>query len=74
MKTTISHAKNLKDDDTLILLVKKGDDLTPYGFSKEELEYIKEELGKKEKKLVTINQYKRWIFVQPLKEKKEFYQ
>jgi leucyl aminopeptidase len=62
MKTIIKKKQAFSTNDNLILLCNKESDLSKYSISSDELNYIKNE-QKKDKEIITINQYKRLILV-----------
>ena len=69
MKTLIKKKTTISDKDNLILLCDKKSKLSDFNFSKQELNFIKQE-QKEKKEIVTINQYERKIIVvNPKKEK-----
>ena len=69
MKTLIKKKTTISDKDNLILLCDKKSRLSDFNFSKQELNFIKQE-QKEKKEIVTINQYERKIIVvNPKKEK-----
>jgi len=69
MKTLIKKKTTISDKDNLILLCDKKSKLSDFNFSKQELNFIKQE-QKEKKEIVAINQYERKIIVvNPKKEK-----
>lgn len=73
MNTTIKKSSSVIPGQSIIVLAKAEDKFTSLGLSKEEVSYIEKEIKKKEKKLVIINQYSRWVFIQLIEKKKEEY-
>lgn len=57
----IRRSTTLPTSGNLVLIASKPADLEKSGFSKEELSYIRTEKERNEKKIIYINQYKRWI-------------
>ncbi|HEX8516323.1 MAG TPA: leucyl aminopeptidase [Bacteroidia bacterium] len=60
----ISKISVINNSESLVLLCGKSSDLNNYGFSKEELGFIKNEINVKEKKSVVINQFSRHVIIQ----------
>jgi leucyl aminopeptidase len=69
--TLITKKATINNNDTLVLLCTKNYNFNNNGFSKSEIEFIKNELTKNDKKHIFINQYNRCVFIQIIEEKKE---
>lgn len=74
MNSTIRKTNNISPESNLVVLAKNNTKFKNYNFSKQEQSYIEKELTKKDKKLIVINQYTRFVFIQKVDEKKELYQ
>lgn len=72
--TAILKKNSINPADNLILLCRKNSSFNNYGLNKAEIDFIKNEISKKDKKTVWINQLNRWIVVQLIEEQKEKYQ
>jgi len=71
----ISLVKKVPDNEHLIILGKKDSQFDIHIQNNEEKIYLKNALQDNNKKLITINQYKRWVFIHILEEdKKPFHQ
>ena len=68
--TKISGSKSVSNQENIVIVANKKTDLKKFGFSKEELVFIKESTGKKEHKSVMINQYKRVVYLELIDEDK----
>ena len=69
MKTLIKKKTTISNTNNLIILCNPNINLSDFKITKEELQYIKKK-QQKEKEIVSINQYKRHIFlILPKKEK-----
>ncbi|UPT67575.1 MAG: leucyl aminopeptidase family protein [Sphingobacteriales bacterium JAD_PAG50586_3] len=68
-KTAAAGAKN-----NIVLLATGKTKFDGFGFSKEELSYLRQQLEDGKTRLVALNQYKRWVYVQLVDKKKEEYQ
>ena len=62
MKTIIKNKNSFSKNDNLVILYKKISDLTKLNISSKELKYIKQKIKKKEK-IITINQYSRFLII-----------
>jgi leucyl aminopeptidase len=71
--TTISQKTTINNSETLVLLCNKNKSISGYGLTKTELEFIKNEIDKKEKKFIHVQQGKRSIFIQLIDAKAELY-
>ncbi len=71
--TTISQKTTINATENSIVLCSKNSNFKNYGLSKAEIDYIKNEITKKEKKFVHINQLNRSVFIQITEAKKELY-
>jgi leucyl aminopeptidase len=71
--TTISKKSALNNNDSIVLLCGKGSNLNNYGLSKEEIDFIKNEINTKDRKSIQINQLKRYVIIQIIDNKKEKY-
>lgn len=69
--TTISQKSTISNSESIILLCKKNCDFNNYGLSKAEIDFIKNEITKKEKFFISINQLNRFVFIQVIDDKKE---
>lgn len=65
-KTASAGAKN-----NVVLLATGKSKFDGFGFSKDELGYIRRQLSDDKTKMVVINQFKRWVYVQLVEKKKE---
>jgi len=63
----ISLVKKVPDNEHLIIIGKKDSPFENYIQNNEEKTYLQNNLNDK-KKLITINQYKRWVFIQMIEE------
>ena len=72
--TQINKSSKVSEKNSLVLIGNKKNSFANNGLSKSEKEYIKKALEEDDKKVVLINQYKRWIYVVLLPKKKEDYQ
>jgi leucyl aminopeptidase len=68
--TTLKKTKAVSANDNLIILCKKNTKLATSGLSVSEVEFVQNEFAL-DKKLVVINQFRRFVFVQQLEEKKQ---
>lgn len=69
--TTISKKSALNNSENLVLLCGKASNLNNYGLTKEEIDFVKNEINTKEKKWLCINQLKRYVIIQLIDNKKE---
>jgi leucyl aminopeptidase len=69
--TLITKKATINNNDTLVLLCTKNYNFNNNGFSKSEIQFIKNELSTNDKKHVFINQYNRYVFIQIIDSKKE---
>ena len=69
--TTISKKSELSNTESIILLCKKNSVFNSYGLKKDEIDFIKDEIVKKEKFCICLNQLSRFVFIQVIDEKKE---
>ncbi|MCW3083556.1 MAG: peptidase [Bacteroidetes bacterium] len=69
--TTISKKSTINNNESVVLLCGKSSNLTNYGLSKAEIDFVKTEMGAKEKKCVVINQLSRYVFIQLMEVKKD---
>ena len=69
--TTISKKSAISNTENIILLCEKNSSLNNYGLSKAEIDFIKNEIIKKEKFFISINQLSRFVFIQVIDAKKE---
>lgn len=72
--TNISKKSAINNNDHMVLLCSKNNSFTKYGFSKAEIDYIKNEIKIKEKKVVCLNQLNRIVMIQLIDVKKDKYQ
>jgi leucyl aminopeptidase len=72
--TSISKKSVINNGDNLVILCNKNSNLSNYGLSKAELDFIKNEITKKDKKQICINQFQRLVIVQLIDVQKENYQ
>lgn len=70
MEIKIKIADEISDEQNLLLLISSVNELQKYKLSTKEIGFIKSSL-KNKNTFSSINQYKRWIFVQMVPEKKE---
>src|SRR6266496_1215397 len=69
--TTISKKSILNNAESIVLLCGKNNSFNNYGLSKAEIDFIKNEISKKEKKFIYINQLNRLVLIQVIEVKKE---
>ncbi len=69
--TTISKKSTINNNESVVLLCGKSSNLTNYGLSKAEIDFVKTEIGAKEKKCTVINQLSRYVFIQLMESKKD---
>jgi leucyl aminopeptidase len=69
--TLITKKATINNNEHIVLLCTKNYNFNNNGFSKSEIEFIKNELTKNDKKHIFINQYNRYVFIQIIEEKKE---
>jgi len=69
MEIKLNKIESLSFEKDLLIIATSVKDLKDYGLSKIELDFVKKRL-KDKNNFITINQYKRWIFIQILPEKK----
>ncbi|MFA6924618.1 MAG: leucyl aminopeptidase family protein [Bacteroidales bacterium] len=72
MSIAISKIAEIPAKESFVLLINKETDIYQYEFSTNELHFIKEQI-EKNKKAVSINQYKRWIFINVIETEKDEY-
>jgi len=70
MYSILEKIKQTKSSDHIILLITKAETLNKYGFSKEEISFVKTQKEKNEKKLLIFNRISRWVFVQFIDQEK----
>jgi len=70
MKIKIKKTKTINDKVDTLLVCTSVNDLKEFDLSKEELDFVKKSV-KNKANLVAVNQYKRWLFIQILPEKKK---
>jgi leucyl aminopeptidase len=70
---TISKKSALNNSESIVLLCGKNSNLNNYGLSKEEIDFVKNEINSKERKTISVNQLKRYVIVQLIDVKKEKY-
>jgi leucyl aminopeptidase len=73
MNTKITKSALPDKDQHIVILADTKSKFKSVGFTKEELSYLEKEIKKQDKKLIPVNQYNRWVFVQILDKKKEGY-
>ena len=66
---TISKKSAINTNESVILLCGRSSNLDSYGLSKAEIAYLKNEIGKKEKKSACINQLNREVMLQVIEPK-----
>ncbi|MGB3948793.1 MAG: leucyl aminopeptidase [Bacteroidia bacterium] len=71
--TTISQKTTINNSETLVLLLNNAKTISGYGLNKTEIEFIKNEIEKKEKKFIHVQQNNRSIFIQLIDKKNELY-
>ncbi len=69
--TLITKKATINNNEHIVLLCTKNYNFNNNGFSKSEIEFIKNELSKNDKKHIFINQYNRCVFIQIIEDKKE---
>ena len=72
--TNISKKSAINNNDSVVLLCGKNNSFNNYGLSKPEIDFIKNEINKNEKKSVCVNQLHRLFIIQLIDVKKEKYQ
>ncbi|MDD5571574.1 MAG: leucyl aminopeptidase family protein [Bacteroidales bacterium] len=72
MSITISKIAEIPAKESFVLLVGKDTDISQYELSTNEFHFIKEQI-EQNKNTVSINQYKRWIFINVIEPEKEEY-
>lgn len=70
MDSTILYSKQLNNENSIIILCKKIDELNSFSFSKDEKNYIKNQINN-DIKTITINRFDRYIFIEFLDDEKE---
>jgi leucyl aminopeptidase len=68
---TISKKSALNNNESVVLLCGKASNLNNFGLSKEEIDFVKNEINTKDKKNVCVNQLKRYVIIQLIDNKKE---
>ena len=69
--TTISKKSTINNNDNLVLLCNKNNSFNNCGLSKPEIDFVKNEISKKDKKSVCVNQLNRLVMIQLIDAKKE---
>lgn len=69
----ISKKSALNNNENVVLLCGKTSNLNNYGLSREEIDFVKNEISTKDKKCLYINQLKRYVIIQLADIKKEKY-
>ncbi|HVA97434.1 MAG TPA: leucyl aminopeptidase [Bacteroidia bacterium] len=69
--TAITKKTSISGSDNILLLCSEKTNLTNFGLTKPEADFVKNEISKNEKKFLTINQLKRYVFIQIIEQKKE---
>jgi leucyl aminopeptidase len=69
--TTLKKTAAVSVNDNLVVLCSKKTNLASLSLSASELEFIKTEFGSHDRKLVVLNQFRRFVFVQLIEDKKE---
>lgn len=72
--TNISKKSAINNGESVVLLCGKNNSFNSYGLSKPEIDYIKNEINKNDKKSICVNQLSRLFIVQVIDVKKEKYQ
>lgn len=72
--TQISKITTIKNTGSVVLLCGKTSNISNYGLSKDELDFVKNAINKNGKKFVCINQLNRYVMIQLIEIKKEKYQ
>ena len=62
--TTISKKSTINNNDNLVLLFNKNNSFNNCGLSKHEIDFVKNEISKKDKKSVCVNQLNRLVMIQ----------
>ena len=70
MEIKIKKTKSLNDKIDTLIICSSINDLKELQLSKDELDFVRKSIKNKEH-LIALNQYKRWIFIQLLPEKKK---
>jgi leucyl aminopeptidase len=70
--TAIKYSQSVSNKDNVVLLADSKSDFSKYGLSKDELTFLKEQIGKEEH-IISINQYKRRVVIYIEEKKKEAY-
>lgn len=71
--TTISQKNALNNNDNIVIICSKNNSFTNFNLSKAEINFVKKEITKNDKKVVFINQLNRFVFVQLIETKNEKY-
>ncbi|MEO6882745.1 MAG: leucyl aminopeptidase [Bacteroidia bacterium] len=71
--TNITKKTSISGNDNILLLCSAKTNLVNFGLTKAEADFVKNEISKNEKKFLTINQLKRYVFIQLIDEKKDAY-
>lgn len=69
--TTISKKSAISNSENIILLCSKNSSFNNFGLSKMEIDFIKNEINKKELFFISINQLSRFVFIQVIDFKKD---
>ncbi len=69
--TLITKKSTINPKDSLVLLCKKNYNFNGHGFSKPEIDFIKNEINKNDKKYIQFSQLDRYILIQVVEDKKE---
>ena len=72
--TTISKKSTINNNESVVLLCSKNNRFNNYGLSPAEIDFVKNEIGKKDKKFICLNQLGRLVMIQLIDVKKEKYQ
>lgn len=69
--TLITKKSIINNKDSLVLLCRKNYNFNGHGFTKLEIDFIKNEINKNDKKYIQLNQLDRYILIQVVEDKKE---
>ena len=72
--TNISKKSTINNNESIVLLCGKNNSFNNYGLTKPEIDFIKNEITKKDKKSICVNQLHRLVIVQLIEVKKDKYQ
>src|SRR6186713_2889513 len=74
MKVNIEKTSAAGPKNNIVLLATGKTKFDGFGFSKDELSYLRKQLEDGKTNIIALNQFKRWVYVQLVEKKKEEYQ